>query len=73
MYLFLTFAYLCISWTILPLISFSTINNISISVNNSNFTPDNFKQACHANLGADKKRTVSSSYVSIHLCITLNI
>ena len=38
-----------------PLIPFSTINNISISANNSNSTPVFFKQACHANPGADKK------------------
>ena len=35
--------------------SFFNINNISISVNNSNFTPVFFKQACHANPGADRK------------------
>ena len=33
---------------------FSTINSLSISVNNSNSTPVLFKQACHANPGADK-------------------
>ena len=37
-----------------PLIPFSTINNILISVNNSNFTLVFFKQAFHANPGADK-------------------
>ena len=35
--------------------------------NNSNFTPVFFKQACHANPGADKKDTGSSSYLSLHL------
>ena len=34
--------------------SFSIINSISLSVNNSNFTSVLFKQACHANPGADK-------------------
>ena len=37
-----------------PLIPFSTINNLSTLVNNSNFTAVFFKQACHANPGADK-------------------
>ena len=37
-----------------PLIPFSTVISISISVNNSNFTLVLFKQACHANPGADK-------------------
>ena len=34
--------------------SFSTISNISISVNNSNSNPVFFKQVCHANSGEDK-------------------
>ena len=33
---------------------FSTINNISILVNNPSFTYVFFKHACHANPGADK-------------------
>ena len=36
------------------LVPFSAINNILISVNNSRFTPVFFKQACHANPGANK-------------------
>ena len=47
MYLLFALAYLCIAWHILPRIRFPTVNNISISANSS-------KQACHANLGADK-------------------
>ena len=38
MYLLFAFAYLCIEWHIPPLIPSSTINSISKSVNNSNFT-----------------------------------
>ena len=51
----LTFAlaYLCIDWHIPPLIPFSTINNISMSVNYSNFTPVFFKRACHADPSAE--------------------
>ena len=49
-----------------PLIPFSTINNISTLVNNSNFIPVFFQQAFHANPGADRKIAESSSYISIH-------
>ena len=38
-----------------PLVPFSTINSISLSVNNSNSTFAIFKHACHANPSADKK------------------
>ena len=55
------------------LISFSTINSISISVNNSNSSSVFFKHACHANPGADKKQARSSSYISIHLFIYFQI
>ena len=54
-------------WQIPPLVPFSTINSISISVNNSNFTFVFFKHACHANAGADKKWAGSSPYIPIHL------
>ena len=40
--------------TYFPLISFSTINKISILVNNSNFTLVSFNAACYANPGAEK-------------------
>ena len=46
---------------------FSTINNKSVSVNNSNSTSIYFKHAFHANPGADKKRAGSSWYIKIHL------
>ena len=55
MCLLFSFAYLCIAWHIPPVIPFSTINNISTSVNNSNVTSVFFKQACHAHPGADRK------------------
>ena len=67
MYLLFALAYLCTAWHIQPLIPSSTINNISRSVNNSNFTPVFFKQACHTNPAADKKWEGSSLYISIHL------
>ena len=51
MYLLFAFACLCIAWHIPS----STINNISQSVNNSNFIFVFFKNACHANPGNDKK------------------
>ena len=41
--------------TFCPLIPFSTVNNISISVNNSNFIYVFLKQACYADSGPDKK------------------
>ena len=54
-YLLFAFEYLCIVWHISPLTHFSTIINISLFVNNSNFIPVFFKQACQASPGADKK------------------
>ena len=38
---------------------FATINNISTSVNNSNFTSVFFKAAYHANSGAERNFTGS--------------
>ena len=49
MYLLLAFAYRQIEWHIPPLILFSTINNITKSVQKSNFTLVFFKAACHGN------------------------
>ena len=48
--------------------TYSTSNSFLSSINilfanNSNFTPVFFKQACHANPGADKKLAGSSSYI----------
>ena len=48
-------AYLCSTWHGPPLIPFSTTDNISGSVNDSNVIPVFFKQACNANPGADTK------------------
>ena len=48
------FAYLYIACHIPPLIPFSTISNMSTSVNNSNLTFVFFKQACHVSAGAVK-------------------
>ena len=62
-------AYLYIAWQIPPLILSSTINSISMSVNNSKFTPVFLKQACHAYPDADKEWAGSSSYISIHLSL----
>ena len=47
--------------------SFSTIDNISISVKRSNFTLVFFKAAYHANPGAEKNFAGSSSYIPIHI------
>ena len=33
----------------------------------------NFKQACHANPGADTKYTGSSSYISLHIALKFSI
>ena len=54
------FRYLRVASQIPPLVPFSTINSMSISVNNSNFTPVYFKQGFHANPGADTKYAGSS-------------
>ena len=66
-YLLFALAYLCVAWQIPPLVLFSIINSISISVNNSNSTHVVFKQACHANPGADTKYTGSGLYFSRHV------
>ena len=54
LYLLLAVAYLWIAWHFPPLISFSTINSTSISINNSNFTSVFFKDACHVYPGAER-------------------
>ena len=55
MHLLFAFACLFIAWHIPPLIPLSTINNISINLNSSNFTPVVFKAAFHDNHGKDKE------------------
>ena len=49
----LVFAYDVLRY-IPPLIAFSTIDSISISVNNSSFTFVILKAACHTNPGAER-------------------
>ena len=55
--LLLLFAYRWITWHIPPLIPFSTINSMSISVNNSNFSSVFLKPVCYANPGAERNFT----------------
>ena len=69
MYLLFALSYRYITWHIPPLIPFSNINSISLSVNNSNFTLGFFKLVFHANPGALKKWAGSSSYFSMHLSL----
>ena len=52
----LVLAYQFMAWHIPPLIPFSTLNNISTSVSNSNFTSVFFKHACHANRSVGKNK-----------------
>ena len=52
---------------ILPLIAFSTANNILIPLKRSNFNLVFFRTACHANPGADIKFTGSSLCISRHI------
>ena len=54
MCLLLTLTYRLIASHVPPLTYFSTINNISISVNRCNFDLVFFKTACHANPGEGK-------------------
>ena len=61
MYLLLTFTFQKIEWNIPPLIPFSTINNMSISVKGSNLI---FEAAWHDNPGAEKNFAGLSSYIS---------
>ena len=63
MYLLLASSCWWIAWNSPPLIPFSTINDISTSVDRSNFTVVFFKAAFHANPGAEVKRAGSSSYI----------
>ena len=62
MYLLLTAANPCVAWRILPLIPFSNIKTISISVSNSNFTWVIFKHASIANPGVVQKYAGSNLY-----------
>ena len=62
---FLAF-FLWIAWHIPPLILFPTINNISISVDRSNFTLVFFKATCHANPVTERKWAELNPYISRH-------
>ena len=54
MYLLSAFAYRWVAWYILPLVPFSTINSIPMSVNSFNFTSVFFKASFHANPEAER-------------------
>ena len=64
MYLLLAFAYCWIAWHTPPLISFSNIDSISVSVTSFSFTLVFLKAVCVANHGAVRKRMGSSSCMS---------
>ena len=66
MYLLLAVPYLCIACDISPLVPFSIIKTILISVSNSNFTLALFKQVSIANLGVVQKYAGSNSYSFKH-------
>ena len=72
MYLLFALACLCTDFHIPPLIQFSIINNIFISVNNSNFISVFLKHACHANPGVNKKQEGSSLYIPMHLSLNFS-
>ena len=59
-YLLVAFTYLLTDWHILPLNPFSTIKNLSISVNNFNFILVFFKTTYQANAGAERNLAGSS-------------
>ena len=67
MYLLLAFAYWYIEWHILPLITFSTINNTLMPIKRFYFALVLFEAAFHANPGAEKIFAGSSSYILIHM------
>ena len=67
MYLLFVVTHQCIAWHTQPLMSFSVINKISTSVNNSNSTPVFFKHACHANPGAEKSE-LDQAHVFQYIC-----
>ena len=60
---------LCTACDMPPLVPFSNINNMSTSVNNSNFTFVNFYIGVHASPGTDKKLHGSSLYWIKHTFI----
>ena len=78
MSLLFAFTYLWIAWYIPPLIPYSNIKNILISVKNYKFTFFLFKAACHINPGTQTKWAGSSLYSLRHakkvfICISWHI
>ena len=65
LYLLLVFTYLLIEWLNLPLIPFSSIINISITANNSNFSLA-LPAVCQTNLGNERNFAGSTSKISKH-------
>ena len=53
--------HILVAWHIPPLIPFSTINRISMSVNSSYSTLVFFRATCHENPGAERNFAGSSS------------
>ena len=71
-YLLLPFAYLCIAWYIAPFIPFSTIINILLFANNSNFNLHILNKLAMLIQVQIKKWAESSAYVLIHLFLKLS-
>ena len=67
MHLLIAFTYQVIVWHVPTLIPFSTINNISMSVNSSNFTSVFSKADYYVDPGSVRKRAGSNSYISRHI------
>ena len=69
MYLSIAFTYQVAAWHVPTLMPFSTINNISMLVDSSNFTSVFSKADYYADPGSVRKREGSSSYISRHIII----
>ena len=67
MYLLLPFAHRWIKGNIPPIIPFSAINFVWISIDSSGLTFVFCRTVCHDNLGAERNWAGSGSYVSMHL------
>lgn len=75
MYLLLAFANLSTAWYIPPIMSSTTISEISTTANNLSLTSVFFKHVCHANLDAERKwaRSETFEYVSKHRHLFLKL
>ena len=71
MYLLLAFANLCIACGIHPLIPSSHISNISLSVNNSIFTPVILKEASMLTL-VQINNVQDLNYIFLHVSVKLS-